>query len=273
MSVSCLGSYAGGAEILMLSSMDLSLVIPIYKAADYAAESAQLVHGYLSNIRDISFEIIFVDDGSPDQTSAVLRALNLNHVQVLTLAQNQGKFGAIIAGMQVAKGSCRIFTDGDIPYELEAISYIFNLIHKRGIHVVVGDRKLPGSEYAEKLGPLRSIVTELFTSLVRLLVAGGLFDTQCGLKGFRGDVAEALFPILRDRGFSGDVELLYISLKYNLEIKRVPVRLRRSAPSSVRVMNHGLRMLRRIYRLRRSWRRGFYNSEQMLRIADQRYWS
>ncbi len=157
MSVSCLGIYAGGAEILMRSSMDLSLVIPIYKAADYAAESAQLVHGYLSNIRDISFEIIFVDDGSPDQTSAVLRALNLNHVQVLTLAQNQGKFGAIIAGM--------------------------------------------------------------------------------------------------------------------LEIKRVPVRLRRSAPSSVRVMNHGLGMLGRISRLRRSWRRRFYNSEQMLRIADQRYWS
>ena len=104
-----------------------------------------------------SYEIIFVDDGSPDQTSAVLRALNLKHVKVLTLAQNQGKFGAIIAGM--------------------------------------------------------------------------------------------------------------------LEIKRVPVRLRRSAPSSVRVMNHGLRMFRRISRLRRSWRRGFYNSEQMLRIADQRYWS
>ena len=108
---------------------------------------------------------------------------------------------------------------------------------------------------------------------MRILVAGGLFDTQCGLKGFRGDVAEALFPMLRDTGFSGDVELLYVSLKYNLEIKRVPVRLRRSAPSSVRVVNHGLRMLRRISRLRRSWRKGFYRSELMSSIAEQRYWS
>lgn len=91
---------------------------------------------------------------------------------------------------------------------------------------------------------------------------------QSGLKGFRGDVAEALFPIVRDNGFSGDVELLCICLKYNLEIKRVPVRLRRSAPSSVRVMHHGPRMLRRISRLR-----GFYRSENMSRIADQRYWS
>ncbi len=253
--------------------MELSLVIPIYKGSAYAAQSAQLVHGYLSAIDGLGFEIIFVDDGSPDDTSAILRGLNLPQVKVVTLPNNQGKFAAIKAGMLEAKGDVRIFTDGDIPYELEAISYVFENIRNRRIHVVVGDRTLPGSEYAEKLGLVRRVVTEAFTAFVRILVAGGLFDTQCGLKGFRGDVAEALFPMLRDTGFSGDVELLYVSLKYNLEIKRVPVRLRRSAPSSVRVVNHGLRMLRRISRLRRSWRKGFYRSELMSSIADQRYWS
>lgn len=253
--------------------MDLSLVIPIYKGAAYGEQSARLVHSFLSEIPGLTYEIIFVDDGSPDETSQVLAGLGLDHVRVITLPQNMGKFGAVKAGMLAAKGDVRIFTDGDVPYELEAIPYIFNIIKNRGVHVVVGDRTLPGSEYAEKLGPVRGVVTGIFTAFVRILVAGGLFDTQCGLKGFRGDVAEALFPVLRDSGFSGDVELLYICLKYNLEIKRVPVRLRRSAPSSVRVMNHGLRMLRRISRLRRSWRRGFYRSESMSRIADQRYWS
>lgn len=253
--------------------MELSLVIPIYQGAAYAAHSAQLVQEYLSAVDGLDFEILFVDDGSPDDTSEVLRALNLPQVRVLTLPSNQGKFAAIKAGMLAAKGDVRIFTDGDIPYELEAILYMFNIIRDRQMHVVVGDRTLPGSEYAEQLNFVRRTVTELFTAFVRILVAGGLFDTQCGLKGFRGDVSEALFPVLRDTGFSGDVELLYVCLKYNLEIKRVPVRLRRSAPSSVRVMNHGLRMLRRISRLRRSWRRGFYHSERMSQIAEQRYWT
>lgn len=253
--------------------MDLSLVIPIYKGSAYAKQSAELVHSYLSALSGISFEILFVDDGSPDDTSAVLRGLSLQNLRVVTLAENRGKFGAIKAGMAEAKGDVRIFTDGDIPYELEAIPYVFDIIHKRRVHVVVGDRSLPGSEYAEKLGTIRKFVTRVFTFFVRLLVTGGLFDTQCGLKGFRGDVADALFPMLRDDGFSGDVELLYVCLKYNLEIKRVPVRLRRSAPSSVRVVNHGVRMLRRISRLRRSWRKGFYSSERMLRIADQQYWT
>jgi hypothetical protein len=79
--------------------------------------------------------------------------------------------------------------------------------------------------------------------------------------------------MLRERGFAGDVELLYVCLKHNLEIKRMPVRLRRSAPSTVRVVRDGLRMIRRISRLRSSWKRGFYGSESMSRIADQTYWS
>ena len=255
-----------------LDSMDLSLVIPIRNGAAYAARNASFVHSYLSSISNLSFEIIFVDDGSSDSTSGVLKSLNLGCVKVLTLPSNQGKFGAIKAGMSAASGACRIFTDGDIPYELEAIKYIYSIISQRHIHVVVGDRNLKGSEYAEQLTPIRSVLTYMFTFFVRSLVTAGIFDTQCGLKGFREDVAEALFPMLRDNGFSGDVELLYICLKYNLEIKRVPVRLRRSAPSTVRVVNHGLRMLRRISRLRRSWNKGYYYSDKMERISDQSYW-
>jgi len=253
--------------------MDLSLIIPVFNSSSFAAESATLVHTYLSSMSDLRFEIIFVDDGSSDATADILESLRLSHTHVVRLPQNLGKFGAICAGMKIATGKSRIFTDGDIPYELEAIQYIADLILRRDFHVVIGDRTLPGSEYAERLSFVRSIVTQLFTAFVRILVAGGLFDTQCGVKGFRGDVADALFPLLRDKEFSGDVELLYIALKYNLEIKRVPVRLRRQAPSSVRVMRHGLRMLRRISKLRRSWHLGRYRSRELAAIADQSYWN
>ncbi len=253
--------------------MDLSLVIPVFNSASFAAESATLVHTYLTSLSPLRFELIFVDDGSSDASADILESLHLPHTHIVRLPQNVGKFGAICAGMKIATGDCRIFTDGDIPYELEAIGYISDTILTRNFHVVIGDRTLPGSEYAERLSFVRSVVTQLFTAFVRILVAGGLFDTQCGIKGFRGDVASALFPLLRDKEFSGDVELLYIALKYNLEIKRVPVRLRRQAPSSVRVMRHGLRMLRRISKLRHAWFIGRYKSDELAQIADQSYWN
>ena len=50
--------------------MDLSLIIPIYKGSAYAAQSAHLVHDYLSKNPNLSFEVIFVDDGSGDNTKA-----------------------------------------------------------------------------------------------------------------------------------------------------------------------------------------------------------
>jgi dolichyl-phosphate beta-glucosyltransferase len=253
--------------------MDLSIVVPIYNAESYIEESARLLHSYLSGLHPLTFEIIFIDDGSQDRCAERLQSLKLPATTVIRLPCNLGKFGAICSGMRVATGRCRIFTDGDIPYELEAIRYISDLILSRDFHLVIGDRTLPGSEYGHKLTFVRSVVTKAFTLFVRLLVAGGLFDTQCGLKGFRGDVADALFPLVRDQGFSGDVELLYIALKYNLEIKRVPVRLRRQAPSSVRVVRHGLGMLGRISKLRKSWSRGHYYSAELSAIADQGYWN
>jgi dolichyl-phosphate beta-glucosyltransferase len=253
--------------------MDLSVIIPVYNGADFIRESIHLVHGYLSKEMTAQFEIVVVDDGSSDNTKQVLDTLGLSNVRVISLPQNQGKFGALSAGMMAAVGRCRIFTDADIPYDLDAFKYIFQQIDERSLHLVVGDRTLLYSEYAERLSPLRALTTRLFSFFVRMFVVGGLFDTQCGLKGLRGDVASALFPLLKDKGFSGDVELLYVALKYNLEIKRIPVRLRRSATSSVSVMGHGSKMLSRILALRFTWSAGGYKSDVLSALADQRYWN
>jgi hypothetical protein len=90
---------------------------------------------------------------------------------------------------------------------------------------------------------LRRAGSHLFATLVGRFVAGGWFDTQCGVKGFRGHVAEDLFSVSRIDRFAFDVELFYIALKRNYDIKRLPVRLRVQEGSSVRVVRDGLAML------------------------------
>jgi dolichyl-phosphate beta-glucosyltransferase len=96
--------------------------------------------------------------------------------------------------------------------------------------------------------------------MFRTLVTGGIYDTQCGFKAFRGDVAAELFRIARTDGFAIDVELIYLILKYRLDIKRVPVRLRYNAGSSVRVVRDSVRAARDILRMRANWARGAYRS-------------
>ena len=72
----------------------VSIVIPVYNGSNYLSEAidSALAQTYQNT------EIIVVNDGSTDRTAAEIEALNLRHVRLVTLPQNQGKFGALIAG-------------------------------------------------------------------------------------------------------------------------------------------------------------------------------
>jgi dolichyl-phosphate beta-glucosyltransferase len=258
------GSEAGGPAI------EVSVVIPAYNSESFIRANIETLRGFCrKSFR--TYEIIVVDDGSRDGTREVLETLKGRDVRVVALDRNRGKFGALQAGMALARGRCRIFTDADLPYDLAALPYIVRLVNERGMHIVIGDRNLPQSVYDINTNWLRNASTKVFSFFVYMMVTGGLFDTQCGLKGFRADVAEALFPLVTDWGFSGDVELLYIALKYNLEIKRIPVRLESHGPSTVRLFRQATRMLGRISQLRINWNRGRYASDHLRLISRQDY--
>ena len=252
--------------------LEVSLIIPVYNGGPFISGNVSTVLAFMRR-HSRSFEVVVVDDGSSDDTGDVLERSSAPELRVIRLPVNQGKYGAVKAGMTAACGRSRIFIDADLPFDLEAVPYMSRLINERGFHLVIGDRSLAESQDGARPPLLRRIATRAFCIAIRLLVTGGLFDTQCGLKGMRGDVADALFPLLRDTGFSGDVELLYVALKYNLEIKRIPVRLRRSEVSTVNVFKHSLVMLARIMTLPARWHKGVYYSDALGRLASQNYWS
>ena len=261
------GRQSGGT----IATPVVSLVIPVHNGVDFVTKSADEARRFLEK-KFPAFEIIIVDDGSTDGTTAALAPLLDDRVRLISLPENLGKFAAIKAGMAAANGECRVFTDADLPYDLEAVPYIVNLINGRAFDIVVGDRALPESVSLTNARVARKLSSRIFSYCVRMLVTGGLFDSQCGIKGFRNEVADALFPLVTDESFSGDVELLYIALKHNLSIRRIPVRLQRASPSTVRLRFHSLPMLARILRLRHNWNSGRYESVTLSRIASQAYW-
>ena len=246
-------------------------MIPVHNGVDFVAESVAEARIFLDK-KCPGHEIVVVDDGSTDGTAAALGPLLDDRVRLIRLPENLGKFAALKAGMAVAAGKCRVFTDADLPYDLEAVPYIADLVIGRVYDIVVGDRALPESESFSTSRVARKLSNRIFSYCVRMVVTGGLFDTQCGIKGFRGEIADVLFPLVTDNSFSGDVELLYIALKHNLSIRRIPVRLQRASPSTVRLRFHSLPMLGRILRLRHNWNTGSYESETLSRIASQAYW-
>ena len=250
--------------------MNLSLIIPAYNSATVIRGTLNTLLAYLPS-HFSAFEIIVVDDASLDSTSQEVLSFQNPHLKLLRHQSNQGKYGAIKTGMLAASGTCRLFTDADLPYAVSAIPYFAHLVNDYLYHLAIGDRTLPDSIDHTQTGLMRRLFSGSCRTAVRLLVAGEMFDTQCGLKALRGDVAEEILPLLKDSGFAGDIELLYIALKYNLSIRRVPVRLERSSPTTVRVGADSLRILRRLLLLRSTWQRGEYFSRRLAQIARQEY--
>lgn len=189
-------------------------------------------------------------------------------VRLLRLERNRGKGAAVAAGMRQARGRVRVFTDADLPYDPDLIPVIAAYILDRGFHLVIGDRTLPASSYHLRVGWTRRILSAVFSAFVGTIVTGGFFDTQCGLKGIRGDVADILFDLVRIDGFAFDVELVYLALKYGADVKRLPVRLRRNDTSSVRVWRDSFVGAVDVLRIKHNQLRGHYRSARLSAIVD-----
>jgi len=242
----------------------LSVVLPCYRAAELARGSVERLASALAG-RIPTFEIIVVDDGAGDCASALasLASVPGGTVRVLTLPANRGKGAAVAEGMKAARGAVRVFTDVDLPYGATPIMLLETLIRTRGFHMVIGDRTFPQSRYETELPLGRRLASAVFSRITATLVTGGFFDTQCGLKGFRGDIANALFNLQRVDRFAFDVELIYLALKYGLEIKRIPVVLEANDTSSVRLGYDSVRTLADVARIKLNQVRGNYHSDAL----------
>lgn len=251
--------------------VELSIILPVFNGGTYLKKNLQELYDFLKCHYD-TFEIIAVDDGSTDNTSELLQSQQMAELRFIQLDRNYGKGYAVACGMKEAQGICCIFTDADLPYDLTAILYSTHLINDRGYHVVAGDRTLPGSNYLSDTGKFRAFASKVFSVIVRLGITGEMYDTQCGFKAFRGEIAHELFGMITLKDFSFDAEILYIVLRYNMEIRRIPVRYKATSGTTVRPFADGLRMFISLFRPPKNWRHGRYRNEKLEKLCRAYYW-
>ena len=159
--------------------MDVSIVIPLYNESESVELIGDLLYTELSKTGK-SFEIIFVDDGSEDNTFIELKKLKqrILHVKIIKLRTNQGKSTAYSAGFEYCKGDYVITMDGDLQDDPSDIPRIMNKIEE-GYDVVIGWK------HGSKGSLSRNIPSKCFNLLVSLFTGLKIHDVNCPFRIFK----------------------------------------------------------------------------------------
>jgi len=223
----------------------LTLIIPAYNEADRIASGLiRLRAAAAAGAIDLdTTEVLYVDDGSTDTTTAAATeaALSLPNARVVTLLENRGKGGAVRAGVAAAKGKNMAFCDADFSIDAKHLGeFVTALDHA---DVAIGSRATSHGavEYGHRF---RTLGGRLFNRLVNAITHLDLADTQCGMKAFRGDVARLLFATTAIERFAFDVELLTRCRQFGFSVVEVPVTWDEIAGSSVRPLADPFSMLK-----------------------------
>ena len=166
--------------------MDISVVIPLYNEAESLPELASWIERVM-NENNFSYEILFINDGSRDNSMEVIRGLQASnpYIHCVSFSRNYGKSPALDTGFARAKGDVVITMDADLQDSPDEIPELYRMITVEGYDLVSGWKK-------KRYDPLsKTIPTKLFNATARK-VSGihNLHDFNCGLKAYKRDVVK-----------------------------------------------------------------------------------
>lgn len=196
--------------------MDISVVIPLLNEQDSIEELNDWIVSVMQS-NDLSYEILFIDDGSYDKSWDVIKNLRAKNSRVIGLkfSKNFGKSQALHAGFARAKGAVVITMDADLQDSPDEIPALYQMIKEQDYDIVSGWKKKRYDSFFAKNMP-----SKLFNWAARKISGLSLHDFNCGLKAYRNEVIKTIevygemhryIPVLAvNAGFNNIVEKVVI---------------------------------------------------------------
>jgi glycosyltransferase involved in cell wall biosynthesis len=167
--------------------MQISVIIPLFNED----ESLPELYDWIARVmqaNNYSFEVIFVNDGSTDNSWGVIQGLAAAHPEAkgIRFRKNQGKSNALNVGFKHAQGDVVITMDADLQDSPEEIPDLYRLITEENYDLISGWKK-------KRYDPItKTLPTKLFNWATRKISGINLHDFNCGLKAYKNEVVKSI---------------------------------------------------------------------------------
>ena len=166
--------------------MDISVIVPLYNEAESLPELAEWINRVMV-ANGFSYEVIFCNDGSTDNSWEVIKSLNKKYPNMHGMAfrTNQGKSPALHVGFGMAQGDVVITMDADLQDSPDEIPELYRMIKEDGYDLVSGWKKV---RHDNKI--MKNIPSKLYNATARHITGIKLHDMNCGLKAYKNEVVK-----------------------------------------------------------------------------------
>jgi putative flippase GtrA len=200
----------------------LDVAIPVHNEEADLEQCVRRLHGYLSTRFPYSFRITVADNASTDGTFQLAARLvdELAEVAAVHLP-DKGRGNALRAVWSVSDAAVLAYMDVDLSTDLAALAPLVAPLLSGHSELAIGTRLARGSRVVR--GTKREVISRCYNLILRGTLAARFTDAQCGFKAIRSDAAAGLLPLVQDRGWFFDTELLVLAERAGLRIHEVPV--------------------------------------------------
>lgn len=231
-------------------------MIPAYREESTIERAITTVAKALDEIGE-PYEILVVDNASPDSTAEIARAARESlPVRVLENDRNRGKGFSVRRGILASRGTWRFFYDADLSTHPSEIARFWEIANSGPHDVLVGSRLAHGANVA-RMQPLgRRLAGRLMLTVSHSLFGRLTDDIFCGYKWFRGDAADQVFADTKATGWVFDLEVLALAAADGYHVLEVPIEWENHEDTRLNMSRDwiaiGLEMLKIKWNLRRS---------------------
>ncbi|MBW7952541.1 MAG: glycosyltransferase family 2 protein, partial [Chitinophagaceae bacterium] len=168
--------------------MDISIVIPLFNEEESLTELSEWIVRVVTQ-HQLNYEIIFVDDGSTDESWKIIEKLHQvnNNIKGIKFQRNYGKSAALNEGFRAAKGNVVITMDADMQDSPDEIPELYKMITEENFDIVSGWKKKRFDNTFTKNFP-----SKIFNAAARWSSGIYLHDFNCGLKAYKNKVVKSI---------------------------------------------------------------------------------